>query len=288
MVNLPKIRLNRIRKSPALPVDPSIIKLINLSLDSEPIIKPTKDGSSTLYSPRFGQLYHNPNGAVAESYYNFFETTGILEEIRQNHSFNIFETGFGTGMNLILLLDELKKVSYSGTVTYLTVEAYPIAVETVSKLQFGSDSELERYKPLLEKIFRESNPGMNQFDLGSGLTLLLHIGQFDQLFDEEVISGTFRFIFHDPFSPEVNSELWTPDVFRKLISISSTDALLSTYCAATSARAAMAVAGWFVAKNRGALGKREMTLASPDADRLAGWKLVNEKRLIDRFQNGEF
>lgn len=257
-------------------------------MDSEPIIKPTKDGSSTLYSPTFAQHYHNPNGAVAESHYNFFETTGILEEIRQLRSFNIFETGFGTGMNLILLLDELEKVSYSGAVTFLSVEAYPITVETVSKLQFGTGSDLEKHKPLLEKIFRESKPGMNRFELGSGLTLLLYIGQFDQLFEEEKISEKFQFIFHDPFSPEVNAELWTPDVFKKLISISTPDALLSTYCAATSARAAMAVAGWFVAKNRGALGKREMTLAAPDADRLAGWKRVNEKRLIERFKNGEF
>jgi len=349
-------------------------------LDSEPIIKPTKDGSSTLYSPGFAQHYHNPNGAVAESLYIFFESTGLQESIRQHRSLNIFETGFGTGMNLVLLLDALEsqkshealsleshkspdfrepfeshdalespdayepldtresldapdaiepfeshdalesphssepldarepldaskpldahephephepheKVSYSGAITYLTVEAYPIAVETVSKLQFGTDSDLERFKPLLEKIFRDSKPGMNRFELSSGLTLLLYIGQFEQLFKDETISEKFQIIFHDPFSPEVNAELWTPDVFQKLKSISSPDALLSTYCAASSARAAMAVAGWFVAKNRGALGKREMTLASTDADRLAGWKRVNEKRLVERYRNGEF
>ena len=257
-------------------------------MDSEPIIKPTKDGSSTLYSPRFSQHYHNPNGAVAESLYNFFETTGLMEEVRQHRSLNIFETGFGTGMNLVLLLDALEKVDYSGTMTYLSVEAFPITEETVSKLQFGAESELDKYIPLLEKIFRESKSGMNRFDLGSGVTLLLYIGQFDQLFKEEVISESFQFIFHDPFSPEVNAELWTPDVFQKLISISSTDALLSTYCAASSARAAMAVAGWYIAKHRGALGKREMTLASPDVVHLSGWKRVDEKRLAERYQKGDF
>lgn len=257
-------------------------------MSNEPIIKPTKDGSTTLYSPRFDQHYHNPNGAVAESHYIFFETTGLQEEICQHRSFNIFETGFGTGMNLILLLDQLEKVPYSGAITYLSVEAYPIDVETVSKLRFGADTGLEKYKPLLKRIFREAKPGMNRFDLGPDRTLLLYIGQFNHLFEQETISETFQFIFHDPFSPEVNAELWTPDVFQKLLSISSSNALLTTYCAASSARASMAVAGWVVAKNRGALGKREMTLASPDPDRLSGWKLVNEKRLIERFQKGEF
>lgn len=254
----------------------------------EAIIKPTKDGSTTLYSPRFDQHYHNPNGAVAESRYIFFETTGITEEIRQQHSFNIFETGFGTGMNLILLLDTLEKETYSGAITYLSVEAYPISEETVSKLQFGENSGLEKYIPLLEKIFREAKPGMNRFEIGTDHTLLLYIGQFDHLFNKELISKTFQFILHDPFSPEVNAELWTADVFQKLISISGPNALLTTYCAASSARAAMAVGGWYVAKNRGALGKREMTLASPDVGRLSGWKRVNEKRLIERFEKGDF
>lgn len=191
-------------------------------------------------------------------------------------------------MNLLLLLETLEKVSYSGTITYLSVEAYPIAVETVPKLQFGAESGLDKYKTLLERIFRESKPGLNRFDLGQNRTLLLYIGQFDHLFEQETITETFQFIFHDPFSPEVNAELWTPDIFQKLRSISSPNALLSTYCAASSARAAMAVAGWFVAKNRGALGKREMTLASPNTDRLSEWKHVNEKRLIERFQKGDF
>lgn len=257
-------------------------------MSTEPIIKPTKDGSTTLYSPRFEQHYHNPNGAVVESQYNFFETTGLTEEIRKQHSFNIFETGFGTGMNLILLLDYIEKMSYSGAITYLSVEAFPIASETASNLQFGADFGLEKYKPLLEKIFRESKPGLNRFNLGSNRTLVLYIGHFDHLFEQETITESFQFIFHDPFSPEVNAELWTPDVFQKLKSISSSNALLSTYCAATSARVAMAVSGWYVAKHRGALGKREMTLASPGADRLSGWKRVNEKRLIERYQKGEF
>lgn len=191
-------------------------------------------------------------------------------------------------MNLILLLDHLEKMPYSGQITYLSVEAFPITAETASNLQFGADSGLDKYKPLLEMIFRESKPGLNRFDLGQDRTLLLYIGQFDHLFEQETISETFQFIFHDPFSPEVNAELWTPDVFQKLISISSPNSLLSTYCAASSARAAMAVAGWYVAKNRGALGKREMTLASPKADRLSEWKHVNEKRLIERFQKGDF
>ena len=104
----------------------------------------------------------------------------------------------------------------------------------------------------------------------------------------QIVNHKIDFIFHDAFSPEANEELWTLDVFEKLASVSSSNAVLSTYCAASSARAAMAVAGWKIAKAPGALGKREMTVASLNGEKLEAFKRVNEKRLVERFQAGDF
>ena len=50
----------------------------------------------------------------------------------------------------------------------------------------------------------------------------------------------------------------------------------------------MAVAGWKLAKARGALGKREMTIASLSENNLTDFKRINEERLIERFNNGDF
>lgn len=257
-------------------------------MSTEPVIKRTKDGSTTLYSPRYDQCYHNPNGAVAESRHLFFEQTGILYDIRQNKPFNVFETGFGTGLNFILLLDYLSEVGYSSHITYHTVEAYPVEPGMVSGFNFGEGPRLYSYKSLLTDIFGKIVNGLNRFEPADYLTFKLYSGLFDRLFDEEQIQETFDYLFHDPFSPEVNPELWTPGTFESLKEISSPDAVLSTYCAATSARASMAVAGWNVSRAAGALGKREMTLASLNPSRLSKWKRLNEKRLIQRFENGDF
>ena len=257
-------------------------------MSTEPVIKRTKDGSTTLYSPRYDQCYHNPNGAVAESRHIFFNQSGILEDIRQNQPFNIFETGFGTGLNLILLLDYLSEVGYNSQITYFTVEAHPVDPGVVSGFDFGEELRPDSYKPLLTDIFGKIRNGLNRFEPANYLTFKLYFGLFDRLFDEEQIPETFDYLFHDPFSPEVNPELWTPGAFESLKEISSPDAVLSTYCAATSARASMAVAGWNVARTAGALGKREMTLASLNPSRLSKRKRLNEKRLIERFENGEF
>lgn len=79
-----------------------------------------------------------------------------------------------------------------------------------------------------------------------------------------------------------------PRGIPKLKSLAKGEAILGTYCAASKARAAMAVAGWKLAKARGALGKREMTIASLSENNLTDFKRINEERLIERFNNGDF
>lgn len=259
---------------------------------SNPIIRKTGDGSTSLYSPKFDQLYHNPHGAVSESRHVFFKTNGLLKALRERPSVNIFEVGFGTGLNLLLTLDYLREKNLETEVTFYSVEAFPIDAETTEDFEFQNEPGLRKSLLILRSILQDLTPGMNRIEITSNLYLHLFYGFFEDLFKEHeespLIKDEIDFILHDAFSPDVNEELWTPDVFEKLISISKSDAVLSTYCAASSARAAMAVAGWKVARAPGAVGKREMTLASTDSDKLEDFKRVNEKRLAERFENRDF
>ncbi|MDZ7718532.1 MAG: tRNA (5-methylaminomethyl-2-thiouridine)(34)-methyltransferase MnmD [Balneolaceae bacterium] len=257
---------------------------------SKPTIQKTGDGSTSLYSPTFDQLYHNPNGAVAESRHVFFETNGLLDAFQNMDSLNIFEVGFGTGLNLLLTLDYLREFKVETEIAYYSVEAFPIDADITEDFEFGDEPGLQKSLPMLRTVLQDIYPGMNRFQLTDQLSLHLWFGFFDDLFEEHekspIINHNIDFIFHDAFSPEVNEELWTPGVFKKLASISKDDAILSTYCAASAARAVMAVAGWKIARAQGALGKREMTVASLDEDKLESFKRVNEERLAERFEKG--
>lgn len=248
-------------------------------------IRPTKDGSTTLYSERFSQLYHNPNGAVAESRYVFFETPGVTEAIKTARELTVFEMGFGTGLNLVLMKDYLEKSEQNCHVNFCSVELYPIDAETAAGLTFGKELQDQRPAEFLKDIFGNLKPGVNRFEITKQMSLDLFVGTFN---DMPPPIKRADYIFHDPFSPEVNSELWSVDVFEKLAGFSKPEVVLSTYCAATSARAAMAAGGWRVAKTRGALGKREMTIAALNEMGLKGFRSVNEQRLIERFRSGEF
>ena len=247
----------------------------------------TKDGSSTLFSNKYNQYYHNPNGSFSESKHVFFETPQVPNALSEKEKITIFETGFGTGLNFLLLLDYYLSNTCSSEVHFYSVEAFPVTAEEAEKFNFASFSEFGELDPVLKNVFSVLKEGMNVIKplAEIDVTLNLFIGKFEDFDADDIQTG---FFFHDAFSPEVNQELWTSETFKKLHSIAKKEAVLATYCAASKARAAMAVAGWKLAKTRGALGKREMTIASISEEKLTGFKRVNEERLIKRYNEGDF
>lgn len=250
-------------------------------------IHQTKDGSSTLYSDQYGQYYHNPNGAATESLYVFFETSGLIKFLQDASSLTVLEVGFGTGLNFLILADIIKEHQINIPVRFYSIEAFPVDEETAKGFDFSDHINHKELGKVLPKVFKKLEPGMNTFKPIDDLDIELNLffGTFDDFNPKEL---KVDFIFHDPFSPEVNEELWTFDTFCKLRSYSNPETVLATYCAASKARGAMCSAEWFVAKAQGALGKREMTIASLSEDKLSSFKRVNEKRLAQRYKTGDF
>lgn len=248
-----------------------------------------KDGSDTLYAEEIDQYFHNPNGAYKESVYMFLEKSGFQERFLTKNSWTIFEIGFGTGLNLLLLADLLdKNPQYEGSFNFHSIEASPLTVEMVKALNYANFLTDKRHFDSLISLFSALKQGLNRFQFTPRITVTIFYGLYAD-YDSKP-ENAVDLIFHDPFSPELNPELWTPDVFSNLIEFAAEDAHLITYCSSVKARAAMAVSGWKMAKTLGALGKREMTVATnnPALLQREGFKRVNEERLIERWNNGEW
>lgn len=250
-----------------------------------PEITPTKDGSHTLYSHRFDQHYHNPNGAVAESKYNFFEANGLYETLKTQTELTILEVGFGTGLNLLLTLDALSSFNSKTHVNYYSIEAYPVDAKTASGFNYENHIAEPTLAKKVASVFGNIEEGVNRFSLSPQLDLTLFYGLFENFSIDDIQAD---YIFHDPFSPDVNKELWTGETFQRLKALGAPSVILTTYSAASKAKGAMAWAGWKVAKTRGALGKREMTVAALDAKKLEGLERVNEAHLAKRYENDDF
>ena len=250
-------------------------------------LETTRDGSHTLYSHRFNQHYHNPNGAVAESKHNFFKTNGLYTALKEKSEITILEVGFGTGLNLLLLLDALKDPALTSkpTIRYYSIEAYPIEKDVAASFNFGEHLMNPELSEQLVPIFSGLKKGLNHFDVITHLQATIFHGLFSSFPLKDLQAD---FIFHDAFSPDVNEELWTGETFTKLKELSTPGVILTTYSAASKAKGAMAWAGWKVAKAQGALGKREMTIAALDSKKLDDFERVNEKHLSERYEQGDF
>lgn len=237
----------------------------------------TRDGSPSIYSDRFHQHYHNPNGAVSENDHVFIKPSRLADKLRSVEKLNILEIGFGTGLNLLLTAGLHEKAGSQTRITYQTVEAYPISSKTARELDYEPfvSSGIE-----LKSIFTSLHPGQNIIPISDMIELRLFYGFFDQ-FDPE--SWKADIIFFDAFSPGANPDLWTGEVFRRLKNSSKESVIMTTYCAASMARAAMAWGGWCVARAPGALGKREMTVAALNPALISNYERLNEERLSARY-----
>lgn len=275
----------RLRLAVNMEIFPLTVSKKKSDKPEKPELKETKDGSHTLFSHRFSQHYHNPNGAVAESKHNFFEANGLLDVLEKEQRITILEVGFGTGLNLLLLMDALAETNSKAQVHYYTVEAYPIDVETVSEFNFADHLANPELADKLLPIFESLEEGINRFEISDQLEATVYYGFFG---DFPLDNLGANFIFHDAFSPNVNEELWTGETFKRLKQLSAPNVVMTTYSSASKAKGAMAWAGWKLAKTRGALGKREMTVAALDTNKLQGLERIDEEHLANRYAQGDF
>ena len=198
----------------------------------------TDDGSKTLYSEHFGEHYHSTFGAVNESKHVFIEAGYLASSV---NPVSVLETGFGTGLNAWLTLQQagkLKRHTY-----YEAIELYPIDDITVCDL---SD----------DALFRELHVSAWEHPVEITSDFTLHKRKTDLL--QTTFTRKFDIVYFDAFSPVAQPEMWSIGIFTKLHAAMNPDAILTTYCAKGEVRRTMKSAGFAVERLPGPAGKREI------------------------------
>lgn len=213
-------------------------------------IKKTKDGSLTLYVPELDEHYHSIHGAVQESMHVFIRA-GLGKAERNN--INLYEVGFGTGLNALLTLISKKP---GICINYYAVEKYPLHWNEVARL--GYDRFLSLTKQDRDLFRKMHEVGWDERALIAA-TFSLHKIHGDLLSDS--LTNNTDLIYFDAFAPEAQPELWSEGVFTKLFSRLNPGGLLVTYCAKGEVRRRMVRAGFLVERLAGPPGKREMLRA---------------------------
>lgn len=210
----------------------------------------TEDGSNTLLHKSINEHYHSIHGALQESLHVFIKNG--LDLIENKTEINVFEMGFGTGLNALLAYDYAVKNKVK--INYFSIEAYPINLETAQNLNYDN---------LIDK---------------TAIFMQLHKAKWDELV---VISPNFNLykiegfiektdlgflplidiIFYDAFAPSAQEHLWEIDILQKMYQTLNTKGLFTTYCAKGQFKRNLKAVGFTVKGVPGPPGKREMTLA---------------------------
>jgi len=213
-----------------------------------PEIVKTADGSDTLFVSELNEHYHSTFGAVQESKHIFIEAGLQKCELP---SINLFEVGFGTGLNAYLTV--LESINLNQTILYITIEKYPLPSKIWTSLNYGEivpKGNPEFFTMIHEAKWNEAVKITDHFSilkLSSDLTDI----DYSKL-------PLFHLIYFDAFSPEKQPELWETSIFLQLASHCESGAKLVTYCAKGVVRRSLIEAGFTAERIPGPPGKREI------------------------------
>jgi tRNA U34 5-methylaminomethyl-2-thiouridine-forming methyltransferase MnmC len=220
----------------------------------------TTDGSHSIAIPEMGVTYHSTHGAVQESMHVFIASglRFMTGKAKEPSPVSIFEMGFGTGLDALLTLIKAEKDHQP--VYFETIEAFPLDVSITSQLNYCALLERPDFQPVFERLHNcewnavvEISP---YFSIKKICTTLA---------DYAPPANNFSVVYFDPFAPDIQPDLWTVVVFRKLYEQVQPGAVLTTYCSKSIVRRAMAEAGWKVEKIPGPPHKREIVRATKPA-----------------------
>ncbi|MBN1415787.1 MAG: tRNA (5-methylaminomethyl-2-thiouridine)(34)-methyltransferase MnmD [Bacteroidales bacterium] len=211
----------------------------------------TGDGSHTIFHCSLNEHYHSTFGAITESKHVFIRN-GL--HCVSKDPVTIFEVGFGSGLNAYLAFLDARQ--HKRSVTYYTIEKYPLDFNVVQQLNYPSLLSAEESNKLLFYTLHET-----------GWEKPIAVTSFFRLYKikADLISFDpffyFDVVFYDAFAPDKQPEMWTVEIFRRLYNRLNPGGILTTYCVKGEVKRNLKEAGFGIKKIPGPPGKREMLKA---------------------------
>ncbi|HSO87182.1 MAG TPA: tRNA (5-methylaminomethyl-2-thiouridine)(34)-methyltransferase MnmD, partial [Draconibacterium sp.] len=201
-----------------------------------------------IYLPEMNEQYHSLNGAITESEYVYIDKG---YRFFQGENPNVFEVGFGTGLNC--LLTALQAEKDKRPTFYISIEKYPLEKNVTSRLNFGQLISVKA-QHIFEKIhdckWDEVEPISKNFSL---LKIKADLIDYNLTQIENC-----NVIYFDAFGPDKQPEMWTSLIFNKISSLTAAGGVLVTYSAKGEVRRELATSGFEMERLPGPPGKIHM------------------------------
>lgn len=211
----------------------------------------TKDGSKTLYIEELNENYHSHHGALQEAEYVFIKN-GM--NLMNDYEINILELGFGTGLNVLVTINEFLKTDKNHVVNYFSLEKYPVSMNEIDELAYETLFESEKLKKFYKKIHETEWEKPVEILPNFNLTKI----QCDFFDLKNIDLPKINLVYFDCFGSRVQPDLWEKPLFELVANKMATNGLLTTYSSKGSVRRILKDLDFEVTKKPGPPGKREM------------------------------
>ncbi len=175
-----------------------------------------------------------------------------FRQLRNRSSLQIFEMGFGTGLNALLTLIEAERSRI--TINYEAVELFPLKPEDA--LQANFTNKLGGWQKEFETMHHSEWNTRQQ--ISNRFSLLKHKAD---LITAKLPSG-IDLVYFDAFDPEAQPHLWSAVIFAKFYNTMREGGVLVTYSSKGTVKNALREAGFKVERLPGPPGKRHMVRAT--------------------------
>jgi tRNA U34 5-methylaminomethyl-2-thiouridine-forming methyltransferase MnmC len=223
------------------------------------------DGSHTVVIPDLHVTYHSTFGAIQESTQVFIqagllpvmgketEASAVMGKEAEAPVIEVFEMGFGTGLNALLTLKEA--IRHHRRIRYQTVELYPLSEAEAGGLNYLARLKDDSLSALFASFHRI--PWNEEIAIHP----LFDFNKIKASITALPLNGHFHVIYYDAFAPDIQPDLWEPGIYEKLYRALRPGGILVTYCCKGIVRRGLRAAGFLVEKLPGPRGKREILRA---------------------------
>jgi tRNA U34 5-methylaminomethyl-2-thiouridine-forming methyltransferase MnmC len=209
----------------------------------------TADGSDTLYVPEINEHYHSVYGAVLESEHIFVKN-GF--DFCKSNPVEIFEVGFGTGLNVFLTA--IRNLNSGKEVRYTAIDKFPLPSSLTDSLNY-KDFAIEECKEIMSKIH---NCSWNSWQEVCNNFFLKKI-KGDIITDS--LNGSFDLVYFDAFGPDKQPEIWSENIFNRISDMVKENGILVTYTVKGEIKRRLKRNRFSVSLLPGPPGKRQMLRA---------------------------
>jgi queuine tRNA-ribosyltransferase len=229
-----------------------------------------------------GRAMHSRIGPIAEAHSVYLEPSRLVERLSSDvaEPLVLLDVGMGLATNVVVALEALAGLKRPSRP--LRIESFETQTEGL-ELALATPEAFPWLEPHRGPLDQLLEKGTWKSEAPFPIEWRLHRGDFRDALDG-LPDQSVELVFFDFYAPKTCPELWSPVLFERLArKLNPATGLLATYSSATPVRAALLLAGWYLAAGPKTAAKLDTTLAALSPDALPQESLLGEtwKRKLD-------